>query len=65
MWYGRVTVLATIAFAGIDQFLKRLNAAAKETPTEVDDEVVHLAQKWLDVVSRAFKAFSQYKGGPR
>jgi hypothetical protein len=62
MWYGRATFVLTAIFAGADQILKRLDAASKETPTTIDDEVVHGVQRWLDVCVRTFKAFSQYKG---
>lgn len=62
MWYGRVTLILTAGFALADQLLGRLEAAAKETPTTADDEVVTGAKKWLDVAVRTFKAFSQYKG---
>jgi len=62
MWYGRATVVLTLGFAFADQLLGRLKAAAKETPTDADDQALEGAQKWLDVVVRAFRAFSQYKG---
>lgn len=62
MWYGRITLTLTAGFALADQLLGRLKAAAKETPTVVDDEALEGAQKWLDITVRAFRAFSQYKG---
>ena len=62
MWYGRVTVILTLGFSMADQLLGRLKAAAAETPTDKDDEVLEGAQKWLDITVRACRAFSQYKG---